>query len=81
MSVVDDHILGVGQFGTVFSATAKKLRGFTKPVRVAVKKPHDNQPLALEQFVQELEVMSLLERHLNIVNLLGFVVKGKFIPV
>jgi len=65
------HIIGEGQFGSVFVGTAK---GIYSPgdTKVAIKQVkdtlNDNQ---LTTIIDELKILSNLQMHINLVNLLG----------
>eukprot|EP00090_Calanus_glacialis_P036580 TRINITY_DN6251_c0_g1_i1.p1 TRINITY_DN6251_c0_g1~~TRINITY_DN6251_c0_g1_i1.p1 ORF type:complete len:818 (-),score=206.39 TRINITY_DN6251_c0_g1_i1:417-2870(-) len=65
------HIIGEGQYGTVFVGTAKNIYG-PDETKVAVKQVKDmldeNQ---LNTIIDELKILSNLKMHLNLVNLLG----------
>jgi len=65
------HIIGEGQFGSVFVGTAKNIYG-PEATKVAVKQVKDmldeNQ---INVIIDELKILSNLKMHLNLVNLVG----------
>ncbi|XP_055353561.1 mast/stem cell growth factor receptor Kit-like [Paramacrobiotus metropolitanus] len=72
--------LGQGEYGIVRKGTAKGLKGHPLPTTVAIKsgKNQMNQ-LQRNQLIQEMKIMTKAGRHLNIINLLGTVVKGEIL--
>ncbi|OWA50540.1 putative Mast/stem cell growth factor receptor-related protein Kit [Hypsibius exemplaris] len=75
---LSDKVLGKGEFGIVYKGVAHGLRGHPKPTTVAVKMliqsnlDEDQQ----KQLAEEIKVMTKLGRHLNVVNLMGIVIRG-----
>jgi len=70
-SFVIGHIIGEGQFGTVFVGTAKNIYGPTD-TKVAVKQVKDmRDENQINTIIDELKILSNLEMHLNLVNLLA----------
>ncbi|XP_055347744.1 platelet-derived growth factor receptor alpha-like isoform X2 [Paramacrobiotus metropolitanus] len=77
---ITNEILGQGKTGVVCKGLARDLHGKFATMEVAVKtirNAHD--PRQIRQLTQEIEVMAHAGRHLNIINLLGIVVKGKLL--
>ena len=72
-------MLGRGEFGIVYKGLAHGLRGETKTTTVAVKMIlHDGlDEDEQRQLREEIKVMTKLGRSLNVVNLLGLVLRGK----
>ncbi|OQV20033.1 Mast/stem cell growth factor receptor kita [Hypsibius exemplaris] len=75
---MSDRVLGRGQFGVVYKATAFNLPTVSKsPVTVAVKTLHQTATdEALQLLDDEFKVMLKCGRHVNIVNILGVIHKG-----
>ncbi|OQV15760.1 Macrophage colony-stimulating factor 1 receptor 2 [Hypsibius exemplaris] len=75
---LSNRVLGRGQFGIVYKATAFHLPTLSKsPVAVAVKTLHKAATKeAAEMFDDEFKVMLKCGRHVNIVNILGVIHEG-----
>ena len=72
-------MLGKGEFGIVFRGVAHGLRGESKPKEIAVKiaRSVDVDAEEQRQLAEEIKVMTKLgRRNLNVVNLLGVVLRG-----
>ena len=72
-------MLGKGEFGIVFRGVAHGLRGESQPKEIAVKVARSVDVDAEEQrqLAEEIKVMTKLgRRNLNVVNLLGVVLRG-----
>jgi len=70
-SFVIGHIIGEGQFGTVFVGTAKNIYG-PDDTKVAVKQVKDMRDESqISTIIDELKILSNLKMHLNLVNLLA----------
>jgi len=70
-SFVIGHFIGEGQFGTVFVGTAKNIYG-PADTKVAVKQVKDiRDENQINTIIDELKILSNLEMHLNLVNLLA----------
>ena len=75
--------LGKGHFGEVYVASASTLKGQREETQVAVKclkGGYATDSLPVKQFASEMETLATIGTHLNIVSLLGVVVKGKRLP-
>jgi len=70
-SFVIGHIIGEGQYGTVFVGTARDIYG-PDETKVAVKQVKDTlDENQINTIIDELKILSNLKMHLNLVNLLG----------
>jgi len=70
-SFVIGHIIGEGQYGTVFLGTANNIYG-PDETKVAVKQVKDTlDENQINTIIDELKILSNLKMHLNLVNLLG----------
>ena len=80
MLLVDEYILGKGEFGIVYLGLAHVLPTVAKvPVKVALKttiQSPDSPDFSL--FTDELRIMTKAGRHVNIVSLLGVARTGAF---
>ena len=66
-----NHLLGEGHFGLVYIADVRNIFG-PEPTKVVVKKPKKYQDKdQLYAFTEELRILSSLDMHPNLVNLLG----------
>eukprot|EP00092_Neocalanus_flemingeri_P022472 GFUD01024372.1.p1 GENE.GFUD01024372.1~~GFUD01024372.1.p1 ORF type:complete len:834 (+),score=161.88 GFUD01024372.1:431-2932(+) len=70
-SFVIGHIIGEGQYGTVFVGNASNIYG-PDETKVAVKQVKDTlDENQINTIIDELKILSNLKMHLNLVNLLG----------
>ncbi|XP_055353159.1 uncharacterized protein LOC129599053 [Paramacrobiotus metropolitanus] len=71
-------IVGKGKHGIVRKGVATGLRGQPLPTLVAIKTARNTtSPEQQRQIITEMKVLTQAGRHLNIINLLGAVVKGE----
>ncbi|XP_055328805.1 fibroblast growth factor receptor 3-like [Paramacrobiotus metropolitanus] len=74
---ISNFVLGNGEYGVVRKGLARGLRGQPRPTVVAVKSVKNDKDVdQIKQLFEEMKVMIKAGRHLNIVNLLGAIIKG-----
>jgi len=67
-----DFIIGEGQYGTVYRATARGIKGLNPVCKVAVKQVKNlMDDTQWRTIVDELKILSYLEKHFNLVNIVA----------
>ena len=75
--------MGKGSFGKVYLASTSGLRGHPEKMCVAVKcikSGVSSDSHQVKQFAAEMETMASIGGHINIVSVLGVIIKGIGIP-
>ena len=77
--LAEADVCGEGAFGAVQIGTATWPGWFGKSMLVAVKSSRCGGMRELENFQREMEIMSQLAPHVNVVRLLGVLPKGRWL--